>query len=468
MSDIKKLIRNIDSGIGLRKNLPIYGSILSNAYLDYAAVELTFSAYMLSEMVLEDSIVSEAERALYDQVIEQLRALLESEGTEQMQCVIDKIREIRLQITSIMDGFTSYTDQLIGYDYVLKRKKLHYCTDETMIQEAKRIDEEEFLQSLMAYLVGNSDQSVVRDRLQMLMGQVPVHMTKQKLLEKINEALTLYKGSDKAALDSFVYMIRSSAMLYKAEANVTSAKYVESFIARLSGMDFSDMSAEDYEATTTELEEVTEEIVALTDYYYSLQKVVNGVYALALVRRHKSEESQLYKDCEQILWNVAKGGLDDTSLVKLEGKIEECVEKTSYLEAVLFEVKASHRELLSELELMDAYEDYVTISNLLSDSLFIDLEKAQDDAEVDGAMIKQVYAELSEELSDALSGMQRPLKKAVMAAVMEKLPVDFTDTKQIEDYIRTNLFGCQDISEKGVVLLELQEQMAEVAEWRSR
>ncbi len=467
MSDVRKLIKNIDSGIGLRKNLPMYGSILSGTYLDYAAIELTFSAYMLSEIVVEDATVSEADQALYHQVMTQLRALLESGSAEECQKVIGEVKKIRQQVTAIMDGFTSYTDQLIGYDYVLKRKKLHYTTDNTVRKEVESLDEEEFLRELMMYLVGNKDRSVVRDRLQMLMGQIPVHMTKQKLLEKINEALTLYKGSDKASLDSFVYMIRSSAMLHKVNAGVESSQHIEAFIETLAGMDFTDMSAEVYEETTEELEEVTQEILGLTDYYYSLQKVINGVYALALACQYKTEDSQLYKDCVEILENVAKGGLDDTSLVKLEGKIEECVEKAGYLEAVLFEVKSAYRELLTELDLLAAFEDYARIANLLSDSLFIDLEKVQEEEEVDADMLKRVYAELSEELSVAMAGMQRPLKKAVMAAILEKLPVDFDDTKQIEEYIRVHLFGCQDFSEKGVVLMELQEQLAEEAEWRS-
>ncbi len=467
MSDMRKMIKEIEKGMGLRKNLPMYGKILSDTYLDYAAIELTLSAYMLSEIVVEDSVISEAEQEIYEQVVEQLRKLLESDCAEKRRLVIDEIRNVRTQITAIMDGFTSYTDQLIGYDYVLKRKKLQYTTDETLLKEVKAIREEEFLQNLMTYLVGNRDRSVVRDRLQMLMGQVPVHMTKQKLLDKVKEALTLYKGSDKTSLDSFVYMIRSAAMLHKVKAGVASGIHIEEFLSKLSEMEFQGMSAEMYETVTEEMEVVTSEIVALTDYYFSLQKVVNGVYALALACQHTEQTSQLYNDCKEILIHVTKGGLDDARLVKLEGKIESCVEKASYLEAVLFEVKRSYSELLVELGLQEAFEDYATISNLLSDSLFIDLSQTQEDVEVDSDMIKKVYAELSEELSQALSGMKRPLKAAAMAAVLEKLPVDFGDTTQIEEYIRTNLFGCQDLSEKGVVMLELQEQMAEEAEWRT-
>ena len=53
------------------------------------------------------------------------------------------------------------------------------------------------------------------DKIRLIMGQIPVHMTKNKLFERIGEALTLYQDGDKSALDGFLYMVRTSAMLYE-------------------------------------------------------------------------------------------------------------------------------------------------------------------------------------------------------------------------------------------------------------
>lgn len=468
MSDVRKLVKDMNRGVGLRKNLPVYGMLLADTYLDYASVELTFSAYMLAEMVVDDGVVSETEQEIYDQVMGLLRTLMEKTEDEDRRTVISVIQKLRLQITKIMEGFTSYTDQLIGYDYVIQRKRMHYKPDEEALRKVNSIREDEFVRELMTYLVGDSDQSIVRDRLQMLMGQVPVHMTRQKLLEKVKEALSLYAGSDRASLDAFLYRLRSSAMLHKAKAGVPSGEKIERLIEEFSNLDFAHMTAETYETTVERLEEVTEEITVLTDYYYSLQKVVNGIYALALVSGHKEEDSQVSSDCREILLHVANGGLDDAGLVKLEGKIETCVEKAGSLEAVLSEVLHANEELLLELGLLDAFQDYEKVSTLLSDSLFVDFEQIPECEEVDAAMLKRVYADFSRELTDGLQAMQRPVKKAAMAAVLENLPVDFENTDQIEAYIRTNLFGCQDASERAVVLLELQEIMTDAAEWRKK
>lgn len=464
MSDMRKLVKDIDRGIQLKKNLPVYGKALSDTYLDYAAIELTFSTYILFESVQEDEGISKEEKVLYEEVIEQLRHVLKEEDGEDTQ--VSGLRKIRDRITEVMDVFTSYTDRLICYEYVLKRLKLKFSEDQELSGQVSSIDEDDFVRRLMAFVVGNEDKGIVRDRLQMLMGLLPVHMTKNKFLERVEEAVSLYKGGDASSLDGFAYMVRSAAMLHQPDESVISSGEIRDFLDKMKETEFSKLDHVEYQALSDEMEQISERIFKSTDFYYSLQKVVNGMYALCLVRKYHREASGVFSTCMEILDRVVKGVRDDSGLVKLEGKIEACVERSSFLEAVLFEVKTSYRDMLKEMGLYDEFEDYAVVANLLSDSLFIDIDKVKEDATADAGMVKRVSSQLTDELLALLDTLQKPVKKAVMAAVLEKIPAPFTNTDEIEMYIRTNLFGCQDFSEKGVVLLELEEMMNEAAEWR--
>ena len=96
------------------------------------------------------------------------------------------------------------------------------------------------------------------------------------------------------------------------------------------------------------------------------------------------------------------------------------------------------------------------------------MENFGKDDTVDAAEEAKKVNELTAELSDHLSTLSKPLKKAVMAAVLEKLPVDFSSAGEIETYIRTNLYGCQNPAEKKAALMELREWMDEAAEWRNQ
>ena len=467
MNNIKKLIRDIDRGTDLEKNLPVYGEILLDTYLNYASVELTLSAYLLSETFSEYSDISEDESRQYDEVMKLMKEGL-SEDDSRLTQTISAAGAMRDRITEVMEVYTSYTDRLICYEYVLKRKRLQFTEDKELLENLKAVNEEEFLARWMSFVVGNKDQSIVRDRIQTMMGLLPVHMTKNKLLERVKEALTLYREGDVSALEGFVYMIRSAAMLHRPDDSIISNQEIGSFLKRLEKTDFSRLEAESYGELSEELEKVSEKILRITDFYYSLQKVVNGTMALCLARIHNPEKTEVFETCKNILESVAAGKSGEEELVRLEGKIEVYVEKTSFLEAVLFEVKSSYGGLLGELGLQKQFEDCALIANLLSDSLFIDIDAVNEKAVVDDEMVKRVSAELTGELSEMLGSLERPVKKAVMAAVLEKLPADFSNTKEIETYICTNLFGCQDFSEKGAVLIELEELMDEAVEWRER
>ena len=177
MSDVRRLIRDIDRGKNLQKNLPVYRNLLADTYLDYAAVELVFSSYLLVDSLPEYQGISREERALCEEVISRLRRLIGS-SREEIPEALEELRGIRDQITKTMEQVTFYTDRLICYEYVLDRMKMRFTEDKEIKERLEGIQEEEFVNRLMAFVIAHEDQSIVSDRLQSLMGILPVHMTK--------------------------------------------------------------------------------------------------------------------------------------------------------------------------------------------------------------------------------------------------------------------------------------------------
>ena len=125
------------------------------------------------------------------------------------------MNHLRDEITDKMDVLTAYTDRMICYEYVLNRMELKYLSKKELSEKLAAFEEEEYMKMLEGYLFGSKDQKVALDKIRLIMGQIPVHMTKNKLFERIGEALTLYQDGDKSALDGFLYMVRTSAMLYE-------------------------------------------------------------------------------------------------------------------------------------------------------------------------------------------------------------------------------------------------------------
>lgn len=461
---LKKLIHEIHKGKNIKKNLLLYRDRVVQTYCEYGVLDLTFGAYTFMEQIVEE----QAERAQKEEnVIAPVLLALGELAKE--DCVYGQVagamKKLRQEITDKMNLLTSYADSLICYEYVLNRMELKFLPEEKLTDILYGFEEEQFLLQVKEFLTESKDQSVMQDRVRRLIGQIPVHMTKHKLFEKIGEALTLYQDSDCASLDEFVYMLRTSAMLYKPEKYAGEYAAVEADIKRLQEADYAGLTEEEYKEIVEVLERAAEAVYGLTDFYYSLQKVVNGIYAMSLLFPYVETDSELVREGRSIWKCLAMREYRPEMLIPLEGRIEKCVGTFDYLEPALYEIRDCYKEELGELSLTRFMDDIMKVVNLFSDSLFIDLEHVAGKETADSDYVRQCTERLLQELSLQLSQLSRPVKRAVVGQLLEKMPIIFSNMQELEEYIRVNLFGCQDRAEKAVVMLLLQELMQEEKEW---
>lgn len=457
---MKKRIQDICKGKDLASNLKWYRDTAVSAYSEYASLELTFSAYtMLQEVVEEKPELAAREDGAVRTLLDALRAM--SAEKVDYAGLMSAMQKLRDDITGRMDFFTACTDRLIIYEYVMNRMELSFGSEKELDARLAEKHEDNFLQQLLLWMYAGKDQNVLREKQHFVIGQIPVQMTKAKFFEKISEALTLYKGSEKASLDDFIYMIRTTAMLYEPSDHTEEYAETVRVLQEFDKTDFSDISRERYEELADLLEKEAHDIHEITDFYYTMQKVVNAIYALCVLMPYAEEKSKLILACESI-WRCLSGKeYMDEMLVPLEGRIEGYVEKTSYLEAALIEMKSSYQEEIDRYNMKEFFEDLTVAVNLLSDSLFIDLEKVRRTEIADDGYVRQRTEELLDELSARMAQMSRPVKRAVMGAVLEKLPTLFQTSQEMEEYIRVNLLGCRNKSEKLIVMSILADMMSE-------
>ena len=234
---MKKLIHDIHNGKNVKENLKVYCDMAIKTYSEYGTLELTFSAYtLLEEIVEEKTELAVKEQEVIDTVLQALGEL--GKETCAYGEVAERMRKLREKITAKMELFTAYTDRLICYEYVLNRMELKYLPEKEIAKQLAVFQEEEYLRQLMSYLFANEDQSVVQDKLRLVISQVPVHMTKSKLFEKIGEALTLYQGGERSSLDDFIYILRTSAMVYEPKRYEGDYTDFETLLNRLETADY--------------------------------------------------------------------------------------------------------------------------------------------------------------------------------------------------------------------------------------
>lgn len=451
---MKRMIHEIHNGKNIKNNLYKYKAAAAPVYEEYAALELTFSAYtMLQVMVEEKPELAKREERIVSDILSALGSL--GSGDADREVLISRMKGIRQQITAKMELFTNCTDRLIVYEYVLNRMEMQYLPEKELDERLASFDENYFMQKMSEYLFASQDQSVIREKVQEVMGQIPVHMTKNRFFQQLGESMTLFKDGDRTALDNFIYMIRTSAMLYEPGSIIGEYPLLEEILRKISSADYTDMDQKTYEEMAELLKEGSRQVTELTDFYYNLQQVVNGIYAVCLIRPYQESDGRLVKACRSIWVCLSKKEYRDEMLQPLEGRIEGALEEAGVLEAVLYEIKNSCGDDLGEPGMIPFFDDLVRVVNLLSDSLFIDLERVAENEKADGAYVQKRTEELVAELTQKLSDVSRPVKRAIMGQIIGRLPLAFRQSGEIMEYIRVNLMGCQNKSEKCVVMMIL-------------
>ncbi|MDF2538214.1 MAG: hypothetical protein K0S76_1235 [Herbinix sp.] len=457
----KKIInisRDIRSAKLLDENIPMLFNFLADQYHAYAAVKLVMHYETFYEIYLEeqDSWSSEAvEIATQINKIIKLNILSGSQGTEAQESIL-LADELRNSIMKRMSILTQYTDIFQIYEYVLNR--IEYRFKEECITSG----DDEFAKEVLRFIFDTEDNFIVNEKIKEIIGQLPIRMTKQKYFDLVKDSILLYNGADQSSLYTYLYLLRTSAMLDQNGDMETYYKDLWQYKTYLSGLAYKDLTEADFTEAERILKLATEVLNREVTIYYSLQEIINEVYALLLCEPYAGMAQNNNPDREKAIIAILNGinqsfeqmqGLDiDTELIDkfsvIEGVQEELVENISLLEDVLHEVDKNHRGLAESMMLDKLLNVLLRTKDLLSNSLFIDWKDETSDKTATEDEVRAEADKLINDLSVLFSGQDRTVSRAVMANTLNKIPVFFKDHKEVMDYVRYALEKCTDIYEK--------------------
>lgn len=439
---------------------------------EYASIDLAFSLFGLRDMVYGEPdpdlpdrqvLIGDTERAAYENLEKSIREALricdESEDVrEQLGALKDQIepalREARKSNKDRMEFFTALTDRLIAYEYVLNRCELRYSPEKNLDDFLKSNPEDAFLNRLIIYLTRDRDQRVFGTKLQSVVGEIPIQITKNKLFERISGTLSLYMDSDETALNEFIYMLRMAGLVIRPDETVLKEyPLLDQTLHDLEETDLAAMPEEVYNRLRDEVFTLSGKLQYVMDFYVELQRCTNDLLALCLVRKWVTEEVGLLGNTEKEAVVNCLQEPDENFLVPLEGRIEAVSER---LQRQMAQVEAPDMNGEEEEE----YLDIATLARLLSNSMFADIDPLfVESKKVTKEMIREKEDALFEEFSAAMKASGKPVKKAIIAKLLEKLPPFLLSQDEISEYVRTNLFGCRDKAEKCAVMAILIEMM---------
>ncbi len=462
----KELIKYLNDGKNLEEVLPEYAIELSGLLYEYSLLQSALEFYNLKEMLEETNEVKEDTLPITSKLGQWIGEVFQTEESGEFREVhIRQIDGMRTEIMDKMDYLTMYADQLQIYEYVLNRKELEF-------EAAKEsIPDDVFSQRLYQFIFANKDNILINQRIQEAVGQLPLRMHKAKFFEYLKDSLNCYKDADKSSVDTFIYMLKTSAMIYQPQKTLVPYTYINDRLRTLREANYTSLKKEEFEECCKVLKDTASKITILSDFNYQIEKVINNLYILLLVRPYVLDvDRKLQHSCIDIITSTLEC-LDTSYNACLEEKIgklfdellgiqEQHIEDYQYFSGGLSIIKEVFHELVDSMALSTHIECLNLADKLSGNSVFADIHKEEQEDRVAPDYIEKQLQHLINELTDFFKNNPQCINRAVMAAVLSKLPVFFNNSTQVKEYIANSLSQCQNEAEKSVAKELLLSLMA--------
>ncbi len=481
MNNIKKISGEISQGENLERNLPwVFNRLISlydkNAKLKLAMNYYTFyESYREENLYLvntegsnqsnkgecrgesnnEDNIKLSQEEELLNKVNNIIsNSILGDFSGEGLEDCIRQLDQVRNTIIQRMDILTGYTDFLQIYEYVLNRIEYRFSKD------LKDIDNEAFTEEVFSFIFETKDNMIINDRIKDVLGQLPVRMAKSKYLELLGNSISLYKDGDCSSLDTYIYMLKTSAAMYHPEGMDQVFPELLGLRNDLKNADYKDATEKEYIDLSNRLENGAGAIRRMVNFYYGLQEVVNYLYVIILARPYADMDESVLNTFDSLAMigeiHGYFGAMEKEPLPEeleekfqlTEGMQEQYFEEISLLEPIFIEIGSNYTELVNSLMLRPIFYTINTSYKLLGSSLFVDLSKSENGKKVDETYLNQVKDDLISRLSQIFKEQPQIVNRAIMANTLNKMPVFFQTSGEIKEYIRQSLDQCHDLAEK--------------------
>ena len=465
---IKDLIKEINQGKNLEKNLPDYFNELMTLHNNAANFSMTFHYYTFVEM-LQDKDYNDIEGfARSYEIVKKCIDVCYKDNSkvEDLNECVKELNELREAVIAKMKVLTAYTDAFQIYEYIINRLEGKYSI--------KRFtaDDEEFATKIMQYIFSDQDRVTVNTKIQEIVGQLPVRMTKSRFLDLVKDSLSIYQSGDKSSVETFLYMMRTGATLDRPEGYETEYPQLAAYKKLLESADYKNLTMEQYVDLKLTLEKAVNLIEHIAEVYYTMQEVINDVYAVLLTKPYANMPGTIEKYaadmpvCAKVITslnaiNPSKEKaipVEVTALLgELVGKQERLLELRNVAESIFFDVELNQADLIQSLMLTSIASCLDLVVKLQCNSIFVELDREPVTGAADEVYLKRIEKQLLKELDQLLSSSSQMVSRAIMSNVLSKLPVFFNNQKEISDYVYCSLNGCKDEAEKSACIQLVQE-----------
>lgn len=467
----KKLITDIKRKKDLDTNLGVFADVAFKANFEYACQKFTLNYLTLKDMHMEGDVPDEPYIAHCQTVIDKLASDYLADGNiKDVDSDIRLISDVRDTITRKMKVLTSYTDAFEMYEYILNRKEYGYpenMTDE-LKKELEGIDAGAFADEIFRFVFADSDKVAVNSKLQSLIGQLPIRMTKNRFYDILGDTLDIYNGVEKESLDQFIDMVESTALIKLPEGFETEYPDLRNALGILRDADYAQLCAEDYRKLADVLDRSAQFLNSVVTEYMLIVELVNDLYVMLLAISVRNNTSDKCHKAMEVIASAVRaddGELETvyTMLNDIVGEQEIAGEHKVMLESAVYDITTGFIDDITRIGLDETYRSLEKMDKLLSGSMFVDIDNIAIAGviKVDSDYIAACKEKLADEFAKLFERNSMTVNRAIMAKILSNIPVFFNTTDEIKEYIQGSLSRCSEQSEFLADYIVIKQMMEE-------
>ncbi len=454
---MKSIIKEISNKKNIEVNVKKYAHKMMELYSDSSFIRLAMNYFTYYEIVSDMGKKSDKLSSIVNDFSEIIEEGVINENDLQNNDALEKVDKLRSEVISVMKGLTSYVDSFNIYEYCLNRVQYRFEDSSELLSK----NEEELITDIMNYITSEDDNFIVNTKITEIVRQLPVRMTKSKFFEYLREGIKVYNGSEKSALEDFLYMLKTSAMLEKYNGADSLCEDIDSIYKEFENLKFSDITKEDYDILTGKLKYVANFLEENVSTFMLLEELINDVYVILLAKSYKQESATTTDLCKNVIGTINKRITSEDfesvyediadDFMMLEGEQEKLYNKIYSNDHMIDTIKKEYEKMLEESEFSGLYDSLEKITLLVSGSIFVEFGK-KDMSLVDEEYILKVTNELIDLMKDFFEKNEKIVNRAVMAHILAGLPVFFNNLEEISEYVSNGLRNCSDLAEKAAVI----------------
>lgn len=432
------------------------GKRMMAAACRYAYCRFALNYYMYGETLEGKPDQSQIQKSFQEQFYTLTGQLLKD------QYPVEETDRLRNEIIKEMEMITAYIDSFRIYEYVLNRIEGRFKENGPAVY-----DEGETVDQIMQFIVSAKEPSQRNQRIKEILEQLPLRFTRSRFFAIASQALSIYEGTDKRSLEQVLYLLRSEAMLSLPDHMEEGHEELVSLLEEFRQADYRSLTATEFSRLSQCLTLAEEKLSALSSDCMMMIDLVNDFYVICLTRQETlmdSQEEELIRSIISAVYRKLGGeeteaGQEDL-LVQMEGRQERYYEQWSRYEA------ADPEEIAGEGALAQDQDVLRRVGLLLSTSSFMSLDPEEEKEEVEEENIllsRKAVEELCQpffqELEEAWKNLPKCVVRSIMAKLLAVLPMFFTTSDDIREFISGCLSACSDLSEKSASIELIQSIM---------